>query len=107
VVFNRSGGSLTTSVVVRGHTGDVAGLAFDATSPSFVTAGEDKSLRLWCLRRHTLLAMTDLPGVAKSVAISPRGDFIVVGLAVGEQNGSRRSTDNKRPAQLTHSAPSN
>jgi WD40 repeat protein len=91
-----------------GHSGDVTALAMDPTSPSFATAGDDKTLRVtpiyapaidisgtdfvchlwllqvWCARRHALLGVAELPGSAgRSVAISPQGNSIAVGLANG------------------------
>ena len=83
VLFDRRSGALVTRILVRGHSGDVSGLAVDPTSPSFATVADDKTLRIWCTRRHTLLAMAELPAPGRAVAISAHGDTIAVGLASG------------------------
>ena len=67
LLFDRRTGALATRVVVRAHSGDVGGLAVDPTSPSFATAGDDKSLRFWCTRRHTLLGVAELPAAGRAV----------------------------------------
>ena len=45
ICFDRRDGTLNTIVVTQGHSAAVTGLALDPASPSFATAGDDKTLR--------------------------------------------------------------
>eukprot|EP01043_Picozoa_sp_COSAG02_P029956 COSAG02_NODE_1888_length_10500_cov_3.026536_4_plen_1147_part_00 len=83
VCFDRREGTLKTIVVTQGHSASVSGLAMDMASPSFATCADDKTLRLWCLRRGLLLGLSQLPMAGRACAISPHGDAIVVGLSSG------------------------
>ena len=44
ICFDRRDGTLNTIVVTQGHSAAVTGLALDPASPSFATAGDDKTL---------------------------------------------------------------
>ena len=104
ICFDRRDGTLNTIVVTQGHSAAVSGLALDPASPSFATAGDDKTLRcvertpgpqiattswlvvacrLWCLQRSAALSVCALPAAGRAVAISPQGDAVVVGLSSG------------------------
>ena len=46
-----------------------------------LTAGEDKSLRVWNMETHSLAAIIELPGPAIAGAFAPNGHLIVVSLS--------------------------
>jgi len=55
ICFDRRDGTLNTIVVTQGHSAAVSGLALDPASPSFATAGDDKTLR--CVERTPKLRL--------------------------------------------------
>mmetsp|Transcript_13866 Transcript_13866/g.18801 ORF Transcript_13866/g.18801 Transcript_13866/m.18801 type:complete len:412 (+) Transcript_13866:1108-2343(+) len=54
-----------------------------------VTAGDDKTLRVWGLEKRRLLTSIALPDVARAACYSPNGHIIVVGLG-GQVSGDKR-----------------
>ena len=70
-------------VITQGHSADVWGLAIDPCSPSYVTAGDDRTVRSWCIKRNTMLCKAALPAACKTVAVSPDGRVVAVGLESG------------------------
>ena len=79
------------TVLTTGHFGDVRAIAADATSPSFVSAAMDGTVRLWCLERHTQLAMETLhekDGSRSKIlcaSFSPDGAEVALGFESGAQ----------------------
>ncbi|GFN97686.1 echinoderm microtubule-associated protein-like 6 [Plakobranchus ocellatus] len=71
-------------VLVAGHgEGEVWGLDRHPTAAKFITAGYDGTVRLWDLASKSLVAKLDVTA-ARSVAFSPDGELIAVGLKTGE-----------------------
>ncbi|XP_050404782.1 echinoderm microtubule-associated protein-like 6 [Patella vulgata] len=71
-------------VLVAGHSeGEVWGLDSHPTLNQFITASFDGSVRMWDIAKKTLLARIEV-GSARSVAFSPDGELIAVGLNNGE-----------------------
>ncbi|GFS05106.1 echinoderm microtubule-associated protein-like 6 [Elysia marginata] len=71
-------------VLVAGHgEGEVWGLDRHPTASKFITAGYDGTVRLWDLATKSLVAKLDVTA-ASSVAFSPDGELIAVGLKTGE-----------------------
>lgn len=81
---------LSGRVVIHSHSDILQGLAVHPFDQSFVTAGEDKSLRLWTTREqiphraHVQVASTLLPKPARSVAFSANGELLAAGLLNGQ-----------------------
>ena len=64
-----------------------------ATHPSkheFITVGDDKQLRIWDMKSHTLLKIASFDGEVRAVAYGPLGDIIAVGLG-GEKTSNGKS----------------
>jgi WD40 repeat protein len=55
------------------------------------TAGDDKTLRVWDLVKKEVITTLELPDVARTVAYSPNGQIIVVGLGGVVVRNDRRS----------------
>lgn len=68
--------------IVTGHFRDqLLGLCAHPLRQECLTAGNDKTLRVWDLETHSLITMVELPGNAISATFSPNGHLIVVGLS--------------------------
>lgn len=68
--------------IIHSHFRDqLNALAAHPLRPECLTAGEDKTLRIWNLETHTQTAILELPGPAISGAFAPNGHLIVVSLA--------------------------
>ncbi|ESO87658.1 hypothetical protein LOTGIDRAFT_166239 [Lottia gigantea] len=71
-------------ILVAGHSeGEVWGLDTHPTLNHFITASFDGTVRMWDIAKKTLLARLEV-GSARSVAFSPDGELIAVGLNNGE-----------------------
>ncbi|KAJ8309461.1 hypothetical protein KUTeg_014335 [Tegillarca granosa] len=74
----------TIQVLVAGHAeGEVWGLDQHPSSPRFLTASFDGTVRLWDISTKALVAKLEV-GPARSVGFSADGDMIAVGLKNGE-----------------------
>ena len=56
-----------------------------------LTAGEDKTLRVWNLKTHKMMTQITLPDVCCAAAYAPNGQIIVAGLG-GEVRGDNRQS---------------
>jgi len=57
-----------------------------------LTAGEDKTLRVWNLKTHKMMTQITLPDVCSAAAYAPNGQIIVAGLG-GEVRGGEKRTN--------------
>ena len=59
------------------------GLAMHPTLPRFVTVGEDRTIRVWSLKKK-MTRMARLPSKGRSAAWHPMGDHVAVGTFTGQ-----------------------
>ncbi|MCC6810048.1 MAG: caspase family protein [Deltaproteobacteria bacterium] len=76
------------------HTGKINALAVDPSGKWVVTAGDDKTIRVWGLPSGELLRVIRLPieaasdeGRVEAVALSPDGEMIAAGGYLGKEYG--------------------
>jgi len=75
------------------YTGELWGLGVHPTDPDlFVTAGDDKSVRVWSISANRLLRKALLDCTARCVNWSPDGRHIIVGMG-GSWDGKRGRKD--------------
>ena len=75
------GSDLRGGPVVSGHyTGKLNCMATHPSKHEFVTVGEDRRLRVWDMETRTLLKMATFDADVLTVAYSPTGDAIALGL---------------------------
>eukprot|EP00276_Gloeochaete_wittrockiana_P019624 CAMPEP_0184336236 /NCGR_PEP_ID=MMETSP1089-20130417/4606_1 /TAXON_ID=38269 ORGANISM="Gloeochaete wittrockiana, Strain SAG46.84" /NCGR_SAMPLE_ID=MMETSP1089 /ASSEMBLY_ACC=CAM_ASM_000445 /LENGTH=666 /DNA_ID=CAMNT_0026661207 /DNA_START=116 /DNA_END=2113 /DNA_ORIENTATION=- len=70
-------------VLIDGHYGETWGLATHPSKHHFVTASDDKSVRIWDIDSRRLIAKTMLHEAAHSASYSPDAKHIAVGLKDG------------------------
>lgn len=71
----------TGGALVKAHFRDqLHALAASPTRQEALTAGDDKTLRIWNIERSIQETYIDLPDVARSACYSPNGHLIAVGL---------------------------
>lgn len=74
---------ILTKITCGHHEGELSGLAMHPFLDEFVTSGDDKTLRLWDLRRHEGTCCKKLPDISRAVAYSNSGEVICVGMGDG------------------------
>ncbi|KAK3752556.1 hypothetical protein QZH41_013411, partial [Actinostola sp. cb2023] len=70
--------------ILEGHTDELRGLATHPTSPKFITAGGDKTLKLWNADEKSVVWSARLPAAAQAADFSPKEDVV----AIGHKDGS-------------------
>eukprot|EP01119_Soliformovum_irregulare_P013844 TRINITY_DN3722_c0_g1_i1.p1 TRINITY_DN3722_c0_g1~~TRINITY_DN3722_c0_g1_i1.p1 ORF type:complete len:1927 (-),score=428.61 TRINITY_DN3722_c0_g1_i1:16-5796(-) len=71
-------------LVMEGHAdGELWGLATHPSTHTAVTAGDDKTVRVWDLNSKMTLATANLGVAGRSTAVSADGSMVAVGLANG------------------------
>jgi len=74
----------SSQTILRGHgEGEIWGLACHPEREVFVTASDDKTVRLWDVASKTMVKMAPLGVAARSAAFSPDGELLAVGLKNG------------------------
>ena len=71
-------------------TGNLRFLCAHPSKHEFITVGDDKQLRIWDIKSHTLLKIASFDGEVRSVAYGPLGDIIAVGLG-GDKTSNGKS----------------
>ena len=61
------------------HSGELWGLATAPAGDYFVTAGDDKTLRVWDIVQRKLLVKARMKGLMRAAAYSPDGRMLAVG----------------------------
>jgi len=70
--------------LAQGHAdGELWGLAVHPREPLFLTASDDRTVRVWSTASHACTARKALPAEARSAQFSPAGDRVAVGLKDG------------------------
>ena len=68
--------------VIQGHfRNKLTSLCSHPLRQECLTAGDDKTLRIWDLENHSLISLIELPGNAVSGCFAPNGHLVVVGLS--------------------------
>eukprot|EP00698_Gefionella_okellyi_P011914 TRINITY_DN3177_c0_g1_i1.p1 TRINITY_DN3177_c0_g1~~TRINITY_DN3177_c0_g1_i1.p1 ORF type:complete len:1137 (-),score=303.33 TRINITY_DN3177_c0_g1_i1:786-4136(-) len=70
-------------VLIEGHTAEVWGLATHPNSNLFVTAGTDKTLRMWDVAARKPVWLYELEGEALCAAFHPNMPLVAVGMKEG------------------------
>jgi WD40 repeat protein len=72
------------NLIACGHyRGELWGLAVHPLREEFATCGDDKTLRIWSIKSHQQLDMRVMPDAARSIAYSPTGTVLCVGMVDG------------------------
>lgn len=84
------GSDLNSGPLVNAHCRDeLHGMATHPMKMEAASVGDDKTLRVWNLDKKKMIAILQLPDIARVVAYSPTGQIIAVGLG-GYVNGEGR-----------------
>ncbi|XP_069350552.1 echinoderm microtubule-associated protein-like 6 isoform X1 [Eulemur rufifrons] len=71
-------------LILQGHCeGELWGLALHPKKPLAVTGSDDRSVRLWSLADHALIARCNMEEAVRSVAFSPDGSQLALGMKDG------------------------
>jgi len=83
-VPNNPGDPHTLSRIAWGHAkGELWGLAVHPLRDEFATCGDDKTLRIWSVRSHEQLHVRVMPDRSRSLAYSPSGEVLCLGMLDG------------------------
>jgi WD40 repeat protein len=75
------------------YEGELWGLATHPTDPDvFATVGDDRTIRIWSILARRLLRKAVIDCTARSVAWSPDGRYLIVGMG-GSVDGKRQRKD--------------
>ena len=88
------GTNLHDGCLLQGHCKDeVWGIAVHPQKGEVATVGDDRTLRIWSLKTHSLISMRKLGAMSRAVAYSPDGSMIAVGLGgrAGKSGGRTRN----------------
>ncbi|VTJ79800.1 Hypothetical predicted protein [Marmota monax] len=71
-------------LILQGHCeGELWALALHPKKPLAVTGSDDRSVRLWSLADHALIARCNMEEAVRSVAFSPDGSQLALGMKDG------------------------
>jgi microtubule-associated protein-like 6 len=91
---------VTSGPLVTSHFKDeLRGLATHPIRQECLTAGDDKTLRVWDLENHYMATMIELPDVARAAAYAPNGQVVLAGLG-GNVLGETREYPRSCAGQL-------
>eukprot|EP00944_MAST-04C_sp_MAST-4C-sp1_P011269 g11269.t1 len=95
VCITGGGGLMQKNTVIQGHSyWTLCGLARHPKEPAtFVTTGDDSSIRVWSTDTCSLVRSGKLPAMSRAIAWSPCGKYFAVGLGGGSANESERTLD--------------
>ena len=83
----------------RAQTAELRGLATHPTLPQFITAGDDKTLRVYDMYQRRQVAVRNVSGKARSACYSPDGKLVAAGFYGGGFIVFETSTGNELAAK--------
>lgn len=75
--------------IVQNHSKSIWGISIHPKEEKYVTVGDDKTIRLWCLRSNTLLKAIQIEMESRACVYSPDGSMIAVGFGQHQKLSSK------------------
>ena len=76
--------SSRSATILQGHTGIVGSLAFSKDNKSLFSVAEDKTIKMWDLRRKNYQLVDSISERIRSISLSPDGRYLVGGTDGGK-----------------------
>jgi WD40 repeat protein len=86
-------------VIVKGHASNVRMVACHPSQPVYASVGDDRSFLLWSSESNAMIASLRMKDMVYSIAFSPDGQFVAIGLVTGDVYIKKVSTQRAKRAQ--------